>query len=1032
MFPFHIWLPEAHVEAPTVGSVLLAGILLKLGVYGFLRFSVTLFPEASLFFSPLVYLLSIIGIIYTSFTAIRQTDIKRIIAYSSIAHMNLVTLGIFSFTIIGIEGSILQSISHGFVSGAVGKSAQLGLHSWLPDAMEGPTPVSALIHAATMVTAGSITACFAATTGLFQNDIKRVIAYSTCSQLGYMVFACGLSSYDVGIFHLSNHAFFKALLFLGAGSVIHAISDEQDMRRMGGLRKILPFSYAAILIGSLALVGFPFLSGFYSKDIILEIAYAKYTEYSIFAYFLGVFSAFCTSFYSTRLLILVFLAKPNGTRTSLLNAHEGTWQMTLPLLLLAIFSVFVGFLSHEFFIGFGTNFWSNAIFIRPENYAILEDVQKFSHSSVLEIVWTILPAIVLLLLAIPSFALLYSLDELIDPDVTLKIIGHQWYWSYEYSDYSSLFNGKSVAFDSYMVATNDLTKGAFRLLEVDNRVVLPVKTHIRLLITAADVLHSWAVPAFGIKVDACPGRLTQASLFIKREGLFFGQCSEICGVNHGFMPIAVKSIVPDSFISWIAAKLESICLVIQILTGIFLAMHYTPHIDFAFNSVEHIMRDVNSGWIMRYAHANGASMFFIVVYCHIFRGLYYGSYIQPRGFLWISGVIIFFLMMATAFMGYVLPWGQMSFWGATVITNLFSAIPFIGSSIVEWLWGGFSVDNATLNRFFSLHYLMPFVIAGVTIVHLSLLHKEGSNNPIGHSDNYIPANPLVTPPHIVPEWYFLPFYAILRSIPDKLGWIGQKPVESPFIEIGILSIAGNCRMCLVEIEKAPKPVASCALPVSNNLSIFTDSPSVKKARENVLETILLNHPLDCPICDQGGECDLQDQTKIFGGDYSRFYENKRVVEDKPYGSFIKTIMTRCIHCTRCVRFSDEIAGTPSFGTLNRGSNTEVGSYVQNIFDIEISGTVIDLCPVGALTFKTYAFKARPWELRCQETIDFTSGVGSPLLINFKESEIVRIQPKIDFSIQNSIISDKIQTTQIAPAKEFNTDSYVSGSSGSEY
>lgn len=197
------------------------------------------------------------------------------------------------------------------------------------------------------------------------------------------------------------------------------------------------------------------------------------------------------------------------------------------------------------------------LFLFSESNFVKKDVQKFSHSSVLEIVWTILPAIVLLLLAIPSFALLYSLDELIDPDVTLKIIGHQWYWSYEYSDYSSLFNGKSVAFDSYMVATNDLTKGAFRLLEVDNRVVLPVKTHIRLLITAADVLHSWAVPAFGIKVDACPGRLTQASLFIKREGLFFGQCSEICGVNHGFMPIAVKSIVPDSFISWIAAKLES-------------------------------------------------------------------------------------------------------------------------------------------------------------------------------------------------------------------------------------------------------------------------------------------------------------------------------------------------------------------------------------------------------------------------------------------------------------------------------------------
>ena len=326
---------------------------------------------------------------------------------------------------------------------------------------------------------------------------------------------------------------------------------------------------------------------------------------------------------------------------------------------------------------------------------------------------------------------------------------------------------------------------------------------------------------------------------------------------------------------WSFGSTAGICLVIQILTGIFLAMHYTPHIDLAFNSVEHIMRDVNNGWLIRYLHANGASMFFIVVYCHIFRGLYFGSYIYPRGQLWASGVIIFLLMMATAFMGYVLPWGQMSFWGATVITNLFSAIPFIGGSIVEWLWGGFSVDNATLNRFFSLHYLMPFAIAGLTLVHLSLLHTVGSNNPLGvntnvdsvsfypyfyvkdllaffilialfsffvffypnalgHSDNYIPANPLVTPPHIVPEWYFLPFYAILRSIPDKLGgvaamggailillllphintseirsakfrpiyaisywffaanflllgWIGQKPVESPFIEIGMFS-----------------------------------------------------------------------------------------------------------------------------------------------------------------------------------------------------------------------------------------------------
>ena len=223
-----------------------------------------------------------------------------------------------------------------------------------------------------------------------------------------------------------------------------------------------------------------------------------------------------------------------------------------------------------------------------------------------------------------------------------------------------------------------------------------------------------------------------------------------------------------------------------------------------------------------------------------------------------------------------------------------------------------------------------------------------------------------------------------------------------------LSIAGNCRMCLVEIEKSPKPVASCALPLSNNLSILTDSPLVKKARENILESLLLNHPLDCPICDQGGECDLQDQTKIFGGDYSRYYFNKRVVESKPYGTLIKTIMTRCIHCTRCVRFSEEIAGTSSFGTFNRGKNTEIGPYVLNTFDSEISGNVVDLCPVGALTFKPYAFKARPWELKYYESVDSTSSLCTPILVNVKESDIVRIQPKTDLQLNNSLISDKIR------------------------
>lgn len=263
---------------------------------------------------------------------------------------------------------------------------------------------------------------------------------------------------------------------------------------------------------------------------------------------------------------------------------------------------------------------------------------------------------------------------------------------------------------------------------------------------------------------------------------------------------------------WSFGSLAGICLLIQILSGIFLAMHYTPHVDLAFASVEHIMRDVEGGWFLRYVHANGASMFFIVVYLHILRGLYYGSYASPRELVWILGVVILLLMIITAFIGYVLPWGQMSFWGATVITSLASAIPVVGDDITHWLWGGFSVDNATLNRFFSLHYLLPFLIAGASIVHIAALHQYGSNNPLGsyaamdkvpfypyfyvkdllgwmvfalvfsafvffapndlgHPDNYIPANPMATPAHIVPEWYFLPVYAILRSIPNKLGGV---------------------------------------------------------------------------------------------------------------------------------------------------------------------------------------------------------------------------------------------------------------------
>ncbi len=289
---------------------------------------------------------------------------------------------------------------------------------------------------------------------------------------------------------------------------------------------------------------------------------------------------------------------------------------------------------------------------------------------------------------------------------------------------------------------------------------------------------------------------------------------------------------PSNFNYWWGfGSLAGILLSIQVVTGILLAMHYVPNIHLAFDSLEHIMRDVNYGWLLRYSHAVGASMFFISVYIHMARGLYYGSYMSPRIYVWYTGVVIFVVMMAIAFMGYVLPWGQMSFWGATVITNLFTAIPYVGESIAYWLWGGFSVDNATLNRFFSLHYLLPFVLLGLVVLHLALLHFEGSGNPLGvysvsnltfypyfyvkdfvgliglvllffifsffspnylgHPDNYIEASSVVTPEHIVPEWYFLPFYAILRSIPSKL--FGVLAMASSIIVLIVFSLlVGHC------------------------------------------------------------------------------------------------------------------------------------------------------------------------------------------------------------------------------------------------
>jgi NADH-ubiquinone oxidoreductase chain 5 len=328
--------------------------------------------------------------VFSIFVVFKTCDYS--VVFSLVPHVVGIT-----YNFLGFEVDAISAIGLLLFVGAVGKSAQIGLHTWLPDAMEGPTPVSALIHAATMVTAGvyliircsplyeysgialtvitvfgALTAFIAGTIGLVQNDLKKVIAYSTCSQLGYMVFACGLSNYSVSMFHLINHAYFKALLFLSAGSVIHALNDEQDMRRMGGLLQVLPYTYVMILIGSLALMGFPFLTGFYSKDVILEIAYAKYSLHGTFAHWLGVLSAGITAFYSFRLIYLTFISNPNGFKNAIQNAHDAPLPMAIPLFILCIGSLFVGYLTKDLFIGLGTPFWNNAIFIAPENLVMID------------------------------------------------------------------------------------------------------------------------------------------------------------------------------------------------------------------------------------------------------------------------------------------------------------------------------------------------------------------------------------------------------------------------------------------------------------------------------------------------------------------------------------------------------------------------------------------------------------------------------------------------------------------------------------
>lgn len=397
--------------------------------------------------------------------------------------------------------------------GAVGKSAQLGLHTWLPDAMEGPTPVSALIHAATMVTAGvfliarcspiyeyatnvleiitvfgAATAFFAATVGLLQNDLKRVIAYSTCSQLGYMVFACGLSNYSVGIFHLANHAFFKALLFLGAGSVIHAVADEQDMRKMGGLRYLVPFTYSMMVIGSLALIGFPFLTGFYSKDLILEVAYGKFTNVGHFSYYLGTIGAFLTAFYSTRLVYLTFLSRPNGYKHVVCAAYDSSYQICFALSCLAIPSIFIGYYTKDMVVGLGTDFWGSAIYVNAENMNMF-DAEFISHF------YKILP-VSLSIFGVLSALILYSFQSNLLFQIKTSIIGKKiynylnkkWFFDKVYNEQIGQFFFKL----GYSVSYKIVDRGIFEILGPNGLSLILKRASMNIFLLQSGYIYHYA------------------------------------------------------------------------------------------------------------------------------------------------------------------------------------------------------------------------------------------------------------------------------------------------------------------------------------------------------------------------------------------------------------------------------------------------------------------------------------------------------------------------------------------------------------
>lgn len=476
----------------------------------------------------------IIGIliIFVNFKAVDYATVAVLTPMFKTQSVNFLNLEFNMLTLIGIF----------IFLGAVGKSAQLGLHTWLPDAMEGPTPVSALIHAATMVTAGvfllarssfifeytnaltfisvlgASTAFFASTVGLLQNDLKRVIAYSTCSQLGYMIFSCGLSNYSAGIFHLANHAFFKALLFLGAGAVIHAVNDEQDMRKMGGLKKLIPFTYSAMLIGSLALIGFPFLAGFYSKDLILELAYGKFTPLSHFSYFLGTFGAFFTAFYSTRLLCLTFLVKPNGYKTVLGFAKETFSYISIVLFVLVMPSIFVGFYTKDMIVGVGSDFFGSAIFNNPKTLHVFD-------GEFIQFFYKTLPVILSILGAIMSF-LLYNFQPNILFFLKTSYFGRKIYnflnkkWFFD-KIYNELFGQFFFRF-GYSISYKLIDRAAFEIMGPTGLSYVSLKTGFNLHKSQSGSLyHYLLIILTGLSLIICLRQLWLVFGYVIDYRIFF-------------------------------------------------------------------------------------------------------------------------------------------------------------------------------------------------------------------------------------------------------------------------------------------------------------------------------------------------------------------------------------------------------------------------------------------------------------------------------------------------------------------------------